>query len=91
VCQFEVDYLQSRIDKHFGDSKPMIRFTDLEAEEGYDETDPANGGVTYEMGMKSFQAVKPNGEVCFLFDVLMCCEGAIYNCVIIYLPAFCAH
>lgn len=64
VCQFEVNYLQDRMDKHFGNSnKPLIRFTDLESEEGYDEGDPANGGVTYEMGMKSFHAVKSNGEV----------------------------
>ena len=63
VCQFEVDYLQDRMDKHFGDSASLIRFTDLEAEGGYNETDPANGGVTYAMGMKSFHAVKPNGEV----------------------------
>ncbi|KAL7539127.1 hypothetical protein ACHAXR_009039 [Thalassiosira sp. AJA248-18] len=62
VCQFEVDYLKSRIDKHFG-GKNMIRFTDLEAEDGYDESDPANGRVTYEMGMKSFHAVKSNGEL----------------------------
>jgi len=50
------------MDKHFG-GLPLIRFTDLEAEGGYDESDPANGGVTYEMGMRSFHAVKPNGEV----------------------------
>lgn len=62
VCQFEVDYLKSRINDHFGGSQ-MIRFTDLEAEEGYDESNPANGGVTYEMGMRSFHAVKPDGEV----------------------------
>ena len=52
VCQFEVDYLQARIDEHFGGSREMIRFTDLEAEEGYDESDPVNGGVTYEIGMR---------------------------------------
>ena len=56
-------YLKDRMKKHFGDSNPFIRFTDLESEEGYNESDPANGGVTYEMGMRSFHAVKPNGEV----------------------------
>ncbi|KAL9186376.1 hypothetical protein ACHAXT_005614 [Thalassiosira profunda] len=62
VCQLEVDYLQSRMDNHFG-GEPLIRFTDLEAEAGYDEGDPANGNVTYEMGMRSFHAVKPDGEI----------------------------
>ena len=51
------------MDKRFGDIQPLIRFTDLESEEGYDENSPVNGGVTYEMGMRSFHAVKQNGEV----------------------------
>jgi predicted DCC family thiol-disulfide oxidoreductase YuxK len=44
-------------------SNNLIRFTDLEANEGYNESDPANGGVTYTMGMTSFHAVKSNGEI----------------------------
>ena len=44
-------------------SNNLIRFTDLEADEGYNESDPANGGVTYTMGMTSFHAVKSNGEI----------------------------
>lgn len=64
--------LKSRIQNRFGGSESgnndgstpkLLRFTDLEAEDGYDETDPTNGGVTYEMGMKSFHAVKSNGEI----------------------------
>ena len=62
VCQWEVDYLQSQMDKYFADRKPLIRFTDLESGD-YDENDSANGGVSYEMGMRSFHAVKQNGEV----------------------------
>ena len=63
VCQFEVDHLQSRIDKFFG-GKSLIRFTDLESKEGYDESDPANGGVTYEMGMRY--------EMWCFMHILMC-------------------
>ena len=62
VCQWEVDYLQSQMDKYFADRKPQIRFTDLESSD-YDENDLANGGVTYEMGMRSFHAVKQSGEI----------------------------
>jgi len=62
VCQWEVDYLQSQMDKYFADTEPLMRFTDLELGD-YDENDPVNGGVTYEMGMRSFHAVKQNGEV----------------------------
>ena len=51
------------MNKLYGDIQPLIRFTDLESEEGYDENSPVNGGVTYEMGMRSFHAVKQNGEV----------------------------
>ena len=50
------------MDKYFADREPLIRFTDLESGE-YDEKNPANGGVTYEMGMRSFHAVKQSGEV----------------------------
>jgi len=66
VCQWEVDYLQKRITDLMGGrdkSNNLIRFTDLESQAGYNEFDPANGGVTYTMGMKSFHAVKPNGEI----------------------------
>ena len=61
VCQWEVDYLKQRM-KDLS-SNYLIRFTDLEADEGYNESDPANGGVTYKMGMTSFHAVKSNGEI----------------------------
>ena len=46
VCQWEVDYLQSQMDKYFANRGPLIRFTDLESRD-YDENNPANGGVTY--------------------------------------------
>ena len=65
VCQWEVDYLKQRMKDLSSNIKNnnLIRFTDLEADEGYNETDPANGGVTYTMGMTSFHAVKSNGEI----------------------------
>jgi predicted DCC family thiol-disulfide oxidoreductase YuxK len=73
VCQWEVDYLKQRIkdlaihnnnnNSGGNNSNSLIRFTDLESSEGYNESDPANGGVTYTMGMTSFHAVKPNGEL----------------------------
>lgn len=72
VCQWEVDYLKQRMQdldtynsNNNSGSNNLIRFTDLEATttNGYNESDPANGGVTYTMGMTSFHAVKPNGEI----------------------------
>ncbi|KAK1739966.1 DUF393 domain-containing protein [Skeletonema marinoi] len=68
VCQWEVDYLKQRMQNlstrtNSNKSNNLIRFTDLEANEGYNESDPANGGVTYTMGMTSFHAVKSNGEI----------------------------
>lgn len=68
VCQWEVDYLKQRMkdlssNSSNSSSNNLIRFTDLEADKGYDESDPANGGVTYTMGMTSFHAVKSNGEI----------------------------
>ncbi|KAL7447018.1 hypothetical protein ACHAXM_011550 [Skeletonema potamos] len=71
VCQWEVDYLKQRMQElaeysnnnSSCNSHSLIRFTDLEAPDGYNESDPANGGVTYTMGMTSFHAVKPDGEI----------------------------
>jgi len=71
VCQWEVDnltYLMSKLPEPEKQSK-LIRFTDLESEDGYDEADPANGGITYEEGMKSFRAVRSNGSTIKGIDV----------------------
>ena len=66
VCQWEVDnltYLMSKLPGAENADRPkLIRFTDLESNDGYDETDPANGGITYGDGMRSFRAVRPDGS-----------------------------
>eukprot|EP00562_Extubocellulus_spinifer_P027235 CAMPEP_0178658494 /NCGR_PEP_ID=MMETSP0698-20121128/26019_1 /TAXON_ID=265572 /ORGANISM="Extubocellulus spinifer, Strain CCMP396" /LENGTH=187 /DNA_ID=CAMNT_0020300883 /DNA_START=17 /DNA_END=577 /DNA_ORIENTATION=+ len=66
VCQWEVDnlaYLMSKLPPRHVGEQSLLRFTDLESDDGYDESDPANGGVTYEDGMRSFRAVRPDGSV----------------------------
>ena len=47
----------------------LIRFTDLGSDDGYDESDPANGGITYEDGMRSFRAVRSDGSTIKGIDV----------------------
>ena len=71
VCQWEVEnltYLMSKLPGSENEPK-LIRFTDLEAEDGYDETDPRNGGITYEDGMRSFRAARPDGSTIKGIDV----------------------
>ena len=71
VCQWEVDNLTHLMSKLPGAEKEpkLIRFTDLESDDGYDESDPANGGITYEDGMRSFRAVRPDGSTIKGIDV----------------------
>lgn len=71
VCQWEVDNLTHLMSTLPGsENEPrLIRFTDLEAEDGYDETDPRNGGITYEDGMRSFRAVRTDGSTIKGIDV----------------------
>ena len=71
VCQWEVDnltYLMSKLPGAERETK-LIRFTDLESDDGYDESDLANGGITYEDGMRSFRAVRPDGTTIKGIDV----------------------
>ena len=71
VCQWEVDnltYLMSKLPGAERETK-LIRFTDLESDDGYDESDPVNGGITYEDGMRSFRAVRPDGTTIKGIDV----------------------
>ena len=71
VCQWEVDNLTYLMPKMPGAEKEpkLIRFTDLESDDGYDESDPANGGITYEDGMRSFRAVRSDGSTIKGIDV----------------------
>ena len=64
VCKLEIDFLQrrdERLARKRGGS-PRLKFTDLESG-NYNDQDPANGGVTYEVGMASMHAVTADGKV----------------------------
>ena len=71
VCRWEVDHLTYLMSKLPGaeENPKLIRFTDLESDDGYDESDPVNGGVTYVDGMRSFRAVRPDGSTIKGIDV----------------------
>jgi predicted DCC family thiol-disulfide oxidoreductase YuxK len=62
VCEWEINFLRQRDIKLHGSSQARLRFTDLESEK-YDETDPANGNIDYETGMKAIHAITPEGKV----------------------------
>lgn len=56
LCQIEINFLQKK-DKH-----RRIRFTDIESAD-FDESDPKNGNVSYEVAMRRLHAIRSNGEV----------------------------
>ena len=69
VCNIEIEFLRRRDEKlaqkRASDGlspQPRLRFTDLESG-NYNHKDPANGGVTYEIGMASMHAVTADGKV----------------------------
>lgn len=78
VCKLEIDFLRQRdirlnakqqqqptTTDAAGPSSPVgckLRFTDLESGH-YDESDPANGGITYAVGMSSMHAVTCSGQI----------------------------
>lgn len=72
VCNLEINFLRNRdlklAEKRRNDNttaqppQPRLRFTDIESSD-YNPKDAANGGVTYETGMKSMHAVTANGKV----------------------------
>ena len=69
VCKLEIDFLRRRDERlakkrvtNGSTPQPRLRFTDLESGK-YDAQDPANGGVTYEVGMASMHAVTSDGKV----------------------------
>lgn len=71
VCKLEIDFLSRRDHKLHGGGgdgntflggTTKLKLTDLE-DANYNPNDPANGGVTYERGMKSIHAVLKDGTV----------------------------
>ena len=74
VCNLEINFLRKRdlklAEKRSNNDnnsvpalpQPRLKFTDIEGSE-YNPQDPANGGVTYETGMKSMHAVTASGKV----------------------------
>lgn len=70
VCKLEIDFLrrrderlaQKRADESGSSAQPRLKFTDLESG-NYDKLDPANGGISYEVGMASMHAVTKDGKV----------------------------
>ena len=73
VCNLEIEFLRRRdlklTEKRHYDianngqlPQPRLKFTDLESSD-YNPQDPANGGVTYERGMKSMHAITADGKV----------------------------
>ena len=61
VCQWEINFLRQR-DLAKNQKKPRLRFTDLEGPH-YNPTDPANGGISYAVGMASMRGILPTGQV----------------------------
>lgn len=62
VCKLEIDFLARRDAEKINIGRPKLKMTDIEADE-YDILDPANGGVSYEEGMKAIHAVTSDGKV----------------------------
>ena len=62
VCKLEIEYLARRDAEKINTGAPKLKMTDVESD-GYDPNDPANGGVTYENGMKAIHGVTSEGEV----------------------------
>jgi len=62
VCKLEIDFLARRDAEKVNVGAPRLRVTDLEGD-GYDPTDPANGGVTYREGMAAIHGVTADGTV----------------------------
>jgi predicted DCC family thiol-disulfide oxidoreductase YuxK len=60
VCKLEIDWLAQR-DARLNTPR-RLKFTDIESKD-FDETDPANGRVSYAQGMKAIHAVTPDGNV----------------------------
>ncbi len=68
VCKLEIDFLARRDATKINVGAPRLKMTDLEArdEDGnfrYDPNDLANGGITYEEGLKAIHAVTADGKV----------------------------
>ena len=61
VCRWEIDFLRRRDERLHGRATTRLRFTDLEGL--YDETDPANGGITYAQALQSMHAVTHDGQI----------------------------
>ena len=51
LCRMEIDWLKKK------DTEGKLLFTDLESEEGYDERDPRNAGVSYRDAMTAMTIV----------------------------------
>mmetsp|Transcript_827 Transcript_827/g.1334 ORF Transcript_827/g.1334 Transcript_827/m.1334 type:complete len:219 (+) Transcript_827:63-719(+) len=62
VCKLEIDFLAKRDAEKINVGSPKLKMTDLEAD-GYDPNNPANGGVSYERGLKAIHAVTSEGKV----------------------------
>ena len=63
VCKLEMDWLVSRDIRINGSDNRKLRLTDLEDKNGFDATDPSNGGIDYDRGMAAIYAVKHDGTV----------------------------
>jgi len=63
VCKLEMDWLVSRDIRINGPDNRKLKLTDLEDENGFDATDPSNGGIDYDAGMAAIYAVKHDGTV----------------------------
>ena len=63
VCKLEMDWLVSRDIRINGPNNRKLKLTDLEDENGFDATDPCNGGIDYETGMAAIYAIKHDGTV----------------------------
>lgn len=62
VCKLEIDFLARRDAEKINVGSPKLKMTDIEADD-YDILDPANGGISYEEGMKAIHAVTSDGKV----------------------------
>jgi predicted DCC family thiol-disulfide oxidoreductase YuxK len=62
VCKLEIDWLAKRDARVNGSIAPKLKMTDIESDD-YDDTDPSNGGISYEKGMAAIHAVTPTGKV----------------------------
>ena len=62
VCKLEIDYLARRDSEKINVGAPKLKMTDLEAD-GYDPNNPANGGVSYESGLKAIHGITSDGKV----------------------------